>query len=64
MRQEYFIDFLMLLLTTALWICFNDSFFVILGTIALLLSVCVIIIDAFEIYDRYKHKSDENSMFR
>ena len=62
MRQEYFIDLLMFLLNLALWICFNDDFFLILGSIALLLSACVVIIDAFEIHDRYKHESDKNCL--
>ena len=55
MKLDYFMDFLMLLLSIILWICFKESVFLIMGAIAILLATCIVIIDVFEMYkDRKK----------
>lgn len=49
MKYDYFVDFLMLILSIILWFCFKDSVFLIIGAIATMLAICIVVIDIFEI---------------
>ena len=54
MRLEFFMDFLMLILSIVLWICFSESVFLIIGAIAVALGMCLVTVDLFEIYKNEK----------
>lgn len=49
MKLDYIMDFLMLLLSIVLWICFGETVFLIIGAIAIVLAACIVTIDIFEI---------------
>lgn len=55
MTLDYFMDFLMLILSIVLWICFDESVFLIMGAIAIVLAVCIVVIDMFEIRKNRKN---------
>ena len=59
MKLDYIMDFLMLILSIVLWICFGETVFLVIGAIAIILAACVVIIDIFEIH---KNKRDKVSM--
>ena len=59
MKLDYIMDFLMLIVSLILWVCFGESVFLIIGAIAIILAACIVTIDIFEIY---KNKRDKVSM--
>lgn len=65
MKLDYFMDFLMLVLSIVLWICFKESIFLIIGAIAILLAVCIVVIDIFEMRkNNKKHVNYDGSYLR
>ena len=56
MKLDYIMDFLMLIVSIILWVCFGESVFLIIGAIAIALAACIVTIDIFEIYKNKRGK--------
>ena len=64
MKLDYIMDFLMLILSIVLWVCFGETVFLVIGAIAIVLAACIVTIDIFEIRENRKKQSSHGKCCR